>query len=283
MDENALSSREVGEYLLSIPTSLAIQSMAGTHPEQPTHSARFDQFDEFWVNLRTLYRNLIGSVHREQIRLLTPGGVAQALLDELRMLRGIVYDLSRGRVQLVTYVSNYEDLGTHYPHALLKQDSTPKQIEHAAFRDEALGILISAMEREGDIELHVFTRMIKPPRSGKTLIMTHYAFDLLSYRNFRELTLLESHTGNVKERTQWYTKYSGGNRMTPMPWDEGLLQIFGDSETFRPMANKLRSAVIEMAERCSWSALTTQAKIKFNIEQNTVNPWAKEVLLQILG
>lgn len=283
MDDNALASREVGQYLLSIATSLAIESMAGTHPDQPTHQASFEQFDEFWINLRTLYRNLIGSVHREQIRLLTPGGVAEALQTELRQIQEIVGQLSQGRTQVVAYGSNYQDLQTYYPHALLRTDTTPKQIEHAEFRDETLGKLTAAMERDGDVELHLFTRTIKPPRAGKALILTHCAFDLLSYKNFSDLTLLESHTGNVKERSQWYTKYSGGNRLTPMPWNAGLLQIFGDSETFRPMSMKLKNAVVEMAERCSWSSLTTQAKIKFNIEQNTVNPWAKEVLLQILG
>lgn len=281
MDTQALASREVGQYALSIATSLAIESFTGIHPERTWPHPPIQDYQELWVNLSTLYRNLLGAVQRDDLKLITEGGVAQALLDEVNMLHEIIQQQSQGRCKVVLYTSDYANLASHYPHALLRTDNTAKQLEYTANLQATVGRLLDLLI-PFQYDVHTFTRQLRPKQRSKAAILTHYAFDLLSEPEFTRLTLLESHTGNLKERGQFYTKYVGGNQLQPLPFTEGLLQLFGDSETFRPQANKLRREVTDLAASCHWTPLTTRSKIRTNVELDVKNPWAKALLLQLL-
>jgi hypothetical protein len=96
------------------------------------------------------------------------------------------------------------------------------------------------------------------------------------------LVLLESHTGKIKPRGQWYTKYLNGKDLVQIPFNEGFLQVFGDSETFRPMDIRFRRAILEIAERYKWTAVSTLEKLNYGIDQ-LKNPYYKEVLRKIVN
>ena len=95
--------------------------------------------------------------------------------------------------------------------------------------------------------------------------MTHQAHDLLSYSKFKRLDLLESHTGKLKKKNLWYTKYNNGSELGMMPFDRVLIQIFGDSDLFHPMTLQLRNEIIALAKAKHWTFATTKDKINADI------------------
>ncbi len=115
----------------------------------------------------------------------------------------------------------------------------------------------------------------------KSLILTHYAFVLLSAKAFAELVLVESHTGTLKDRTLWYTKYMNGKTLPILPFREDFLQIFGDSETFRPADAKLRKEIIELAKKYHWNATTTSDRIRYCVGTMT-HHYARDIIKSIL-
>ena len=93
--------------------------------------------------------------------------------------------------------------------------------------------------------------------------------------------MLESYTGQIKERSKWYTKYYQGKDLFRIPFREDLLQVFGDAELFKPFPKANRDELVEIAEKRSWTSVTTRDKIKNDIDL-IKDPFFKKVLKEIL-
>lgn len=273
----AIAERAVGQYPLSIATSLAIESACGIHPDIIVESAPILQFQQLWVNMRTLFRNLMGALDQHTANGVLPPLISETLATEMDTITSIISVQSQGKAEVVFYYSNYAGLEHKYKHAVLRMDNTAKQKEFTGLHNATMKI---ALEEYGE-RIHGFDLKIKPDQHVKVLLNTHYAYDLLSWPEFAQLVLLESHTGAVKERAQWYTKYYNGQELAMIPFREDFLQVFGDHQTFRPMDRKLREAVLEVANRYSWTAVTTRAKIVYGIDQ-IQNPYFRSVLHEML-
>lgn len=278
MTSVTIAEREVGQYPLSIATSLAMESAANIHEEVSWPRPPLMEVQELWVNLRTLYRNLRGSMPRDIEGTVLPQDLADAILEEVEQIRSIVRDVSQGRARTVFYASNYAGMEKKYKHAVMRMDNTENQKLYTRYMNLTMQLVLD--QYHGD-DLMVFERKLKPKQPTNTLILTHYAYDLLSAREFTNLSLLESHTGKIKQKHQWYTKYYNGKELEMFPFREDLLQVFGDSETFRPMDIKLRRELIDLATQYKWSPLTSTDKIKYSIKQMK-NPMARAILDQIL-
>ncbi len=275
-----IADRAVGEqFPLSIATELAIESACGTHPDLKVRSAPILEFDEFWVNLRTIFRNFMGALDPDVARGVMPVHIAGALMEEMDIIELAIGNYSNGRCKVVFYLSNYKDMERHYRHARVRGDSTDKQKSYRATMNSTMENLLEMIpERIRGSDLHIGD---KTTHNTVALILTNYAFDLLSNRSFKDLVLLESHTGHIKERAQWYTKYQNGKELSMMPFREDLLQVFGDSETFSPMDIKLRKSLIEIAVLKRWSATTTTDKIRASLKEMP-NQFAAELVRQVL-
>jgi hypothetical protein len=118
-----------------------------------------------------------------------------------------------------------------------------------------------------------------PPR---VLLLTHYPYDLFSSRRFMSMTLLESHTGRLKEKALWHTKYHEGRSLAMIPFREDLIQVFGDAELFAPMRIDLRRELIEVAQKMQWNPTTTYGRIALGVDLIR-NPYAREVLKKIIS
>ena len=53
-----------------------------------------------------------------------------------------------------------------------------------------------------------------------------------------------------------------------IPFMEGLLPVFGDNETFSPMAISIRREIIEIAKVKAWTQVTTPAKVLFDLNHS---------------
>lgn len=267
--QHILSDREVGQYPLSIATSLALEGATGIYPERETHRNHLVEYDEFWVNLRTLYRNAYNAVGRESQDKITASAMLEALMQEIETLETIVLEKTSLSMKIVYYVSNYAGMAKKYPKAVLKEPRTDKQRMYAQVQKLTITALLEELGKQGGRDVRVFDLKLTPKNPaqtyGKALILTHYAYDLFSRTAFSDLELLESHTGVIKPRAQWYTKYTDGKGLSMIPFREDLIQIFGDSELFSAWNIKERRQLIELATERKWHAMTTLSKIRSDL------------------
>lgn len=254
------SERMVGAYPLSIATSLAIEGIMGVHPDTPIGKHSLGDFKNLWVNLKTLYRNFYNANDREIIDSISVDDQAVYFSQEMEQLRKVVQSESAGETGVKFYLPNYDKVAKRYRHALMRTDSTPKQLAYAS---AMVGTINQILDHHKD-DITIVSDVLVDPRQEKALMLSHYPLDLTT-RAFQSLALLESHTGVVKTRELWYTKYYNGKELTSMPFMASLLTIFGDNDMFRPMPIQYRRALIGLAEKYRWSFATTKDKIFYGL------------------
>lgn len=259
---DVITQRAVGALPLSIATSLAIEAALGVHPDHPTPKAPILTYGALWINIRTLFRNLIGALPTTVASQVGPKQCMDALAGEMDTIAQVIKDRAPA-VQVVFYVSNYEDVGRHR-HIAVRMDTTPRQKEYTALFDETMRLLLKDPHAQPIVG---FRDGLQPKDRDKTLILTNYAYDLLSAKRFGSLDLLESHTGIIKPPNQWYTKFYNGKELPMIPFTDYFLRIFGDAQTYRPMDIKLRNAIVEVANKYKWSPLTTRDKVVYSLQQ----------------
>lgn len=270
--------RTTGQFPISVATSLAIEAALGIYPDRPVDPAPILEYEELWINVRTLFRNLYGSFDKGVAETVSIEAFAEALNDEMTQIHEIITGKTNGLTRVIYYISDYADIDKKYPYAVIRRDNTPKQKMFTAMMHDSVERLLK-MHPEGNIRR--VKLKLHPEHKTKALIITHIAYDLVAYTDFRSLTLLESHTGHIKPRNMWSTKYYEGKNLSMLPFREDLLQVFGDNEFFRPADKKLRQDILDVALKYRWSAITTTEKIKYGINE-IKNPYAKEVLRSIL-
>lgn len=275
---DVIADRAVGQYPISVATSLALESAFGIHPEIVVDQAPILQYPQMWINVRTLYRNLVGAVPTTEQGLLFPPRLALAIAEEMDAITSLITTETEGRTEVFFYLSNYAQMERKYKHAVLRKDSTTKQKDATLQQNATLELLLK--ERSDDIQ--GWDLKLKPVDTKRSFLITHYAYDLLSADRWPQLALLETHTGAIKERSQWYTKYYNGKDLPAgMPFTEYFLQVFGDNQHFRPLDHKLREAIVELAVKYKWGPATTMEKIMYGIEQ-LPNPWMKELVRDLI-
>ena len=139
--------------------------------------------------------------------------------------------------------------------------------------------VIELLFKDTDENFH-YKDLIKPNGRSNALIITHIPYDLLSYVNFNRLDLLESHTGKLKPKHLWNTKYYpvGDRSMDILPFTRKLLMVFGDKVLIHPSEYKLRSLVLDIAENRKWNPATTEAKQIQDFELDIKEPFVLQVL-----
>lgn len=246
---DVLSSRAVGELPLSIGTSLAIEALKDVNG-----------YDSLWINVKTLYRNIYEACDRELLNKLEANGIADIISDEISFIRRHL----TVKMKVVIYDLGYKGLEKRYPKALLKTANTDRQIAYQKMMDETIDIVIGE-DFDQKIEFDAGSELRGEPT--KSLIMTHYPVDLLSRTKFRQLRLLESHTGVIKGRSEWFTKLQNGREMNFLPFNKFTIQIFGDGKHFSGYPPKVKKAVMTMAIENRWTSVTTNDKVRFSIKR----------------
>jgi hypothetical protein len=280
MFSEAISERVIGQYPLSVATSLALEGANGVYPEREESPPPILKYDQLWVNLRTLFRNFIGSLDKTTASMIDGFEAAEVLSEEMDMVQTVIQE-SNPNCKVHFYLSNYVRMEQKYPRAVIRHDSTPKQKTYTLTMVDCMTKLLA--DHKGQPNLSVFDRKLTYGQSPlpRVLLITHVAYDLLSANAFKDLALLESHTGVIKTKALWYTKYAQGKELVMIPFREDLLQVFGDSETFQPMDIRLRKEILEVANKYNWSQVTTTDRIRMTLEF-LENPYYREVMKTII-
>lgn len=279
MQVGLVAERAVGAFPVSIATSIALEYLMGVQSEaNPEPKPKTVQnYREIWINLKTLFRNFYGALDKQSSKAVISDMIIEALWQEMETISNIVEQYSGGVTKVVYYLSNYKNIRDRYKMAVHKGDRTDNQLMYAMLMQNTLGQLLKAYGKSEEQDIRVFDLYLKPTVQVNTLILTHIAYDLVSYKNFGSLTLIESHTGAIKTREKWYTKYHDGKNLPMLPFMEGLLPVFGDNEFFSPLNKKSRDEVLELANKYKWDSTTTRDKILYSV--NTLqNPYLKEAI-----
>lgn len=277
-----INNREMGNLPVSIGTALAIERMdpdwVGENDERFPYVAP----EELWINLKTLFRNFIGSVDRNVSRSVNPNLMIEPMYQEMLQIEGFVRDATKGKTVVKWYSCDYSKLNKEFPMALFKELTTPRQLEYAALESAVESTLIRHVESQFEkINVLKFRTKLVPDRKD-VWIMTHLCVDLLWNRGFRSLSLFESHTGKLKTKSEWNTKLTNCSKLDRIPFCRFSIQVFGDKgQFFKPLNKKTKDAVLAVAESNKWTTNTTDDKIRFGLH-SIKDPFGKELLLKLV-
>ncbi|WNT47270.1 hypothetical protein SPLA10_PHROGS00209 [Salmonella phage SPLA10] len=255
-----LTKRKKDNLPISVGTSLAIEALRENK-----------RYDSIWINIRTLYRNILHSIEDKDERELftTPSNrkeAAAAIARAISQETGIIKNFLNGRIDAVRlYCLGYTDLHRKFPNAKLKVPTTDIQKNYWGLMDAVIDAVL-AEDYDQVIEWDKGSEL--EGEHTRSVIITNHAVDLLSRTKFKELRLLESHTGVIKSKSQWFTKLSDGKMLSNIPFNRFTIQIFGDGPfQFERWGHKFRNEIIGLAMEMRWTPVTTLERIKFSLNR----------------
>lgn len=258
-----LSERAVGQYPVSIATSLAIESLLGILPDAPTDKPEIDDVDVIMINVRTLFRNVLGSIDGSFREKLTEYTLAECIAREFTTIESILSERRDGRIIVELYHCSYKDIISGFSKGILKTPNTPAQKAYQVMETATLDELKDSFK---STPVSQYNAKFKDTNL-RGVILTHYPVDLLNRYAFSSLKLLESHTGAIKPPLLWNTKLHNGKENTFIPFDRMSLQIFGDGVTFSPAPIKIRKLLLEIGVLNKWTPATTKDKVINDVVQ----------------
>jgi len=236
----ALSKRVTSGFPLSVPTGLALETLftpveaVYDEAREVPERANLTEYDNYMFNVSTLLRNLISSIPGEDVLVIPKKDILDTLLDEINYLT----ELFQSENLIINfYTNNYAFVkSTYEKEGILRKATTDKQMA----LDNIVKYCLDFISKQDDVTQ--FSNAVSYNRGDQGLIFTHVPWDLLSYGKFVKLELLESHTGLIKSRKLWNTKYYPipNHDMSFLPFMEKLLTTFGDNVMFRPAPIKER-------------------------------------------
>lgn len=273
MITNPLIDRTTSGFPISIGTALAMESLFVPR-EDPYDPSRVipewievKNYKEIYISLSTLIRNMVGAMPRELLPMVKADHLVDVLEFEIEIINSLFENEGHNLCKPVYYYCTYEKLFTkkHHQAVRFRLDQTESQHFMTNLLKEAMRLFFFKHKQEG----YIYTDSeLKPKTSNASMILTHVPYDLLNYTNFQKLDLLESHTGKLKPRNMWYTKYYsvGKEELNTLPFLRKLLLIFGDSVLIQPMDIRFRRMILETSRNRRWTPLTSEEKVKFDLD-----------------
>ena len=255
--------KKTSGFMVSIGTGQALETIltpdqAVYDPDREFEKHSLYAYNEVWINIRTLIRNMIQSYDAPDLYTALPtANVSADLMVELEVISGL---FSNSGTEVVFYNPTYSEVTSRYAKlARLRRPKTTKQntIHHVTES------VLEGMKKNNRV---LKTNSHLPFGKEKdVLVLTHYPWDLLSYDRAKSLYLLESSTGAIKPRAKWNTKYypMPNEDMTFLPFMEYLLTIFGDKVMFAPESSVKRKDLLSQLKRKHVHPLTSEFSMQF--------------------
>ncbi len=267
----ALVSRTTSAFPLSIGTSLAFESIfEGTYSPYDVdrvipNKVDITDYNYFFINISTLVRNVLGAVSKSSYLSTEPYGVAEVLRNEIDIINSIMENDAGGRCKVVYYNNTYSKIKhTKNPLILLRKDNTAAQQIFTDKVDKSIHIFV---KENKDIPVIEYRDYPTGSISNTALILTHVPYDLLGFRTFSKLDLIESHTGKLKPKKLWYTKLykMSGEDLSYIPFYKWSLVFFGDHVMFHPHSTKVRLSILDVAKKGKWTSSTPPDKVRHDL------------------
>ncbi|MEQ5216105.1 hypothetical protein ABN214_15420 [Proteus terrae] len=265
-----MADRVIGMLPISVGTSLAIEGLIDKGG-LPIHNLA--------LNIGTLFRNAYQAYETDDRPKLTSDILYKDVLQDLTGIFQNLKNISKVKEpKMVPYHCTYAGLARSFPKAKLWSPTTEKQKAYAELERLTTNKILTEMR--GYIERVDFTI---PKSTTNTYVITHHVVDLLTPSGTGDVTLLESHTGALKDKELWYTKLTNGNELKRIPFNKMTLSVFGDkSVNFKANGFKLRSAVMSTAEEYKWTPMTTHERIRLTLGYLKDKELASELLSMLV-
>lgn len=255
-----MEHRTIGMLPISVGTSLALEPflvpghMAGELRGTP-------QMDTLMLNISTMIRNVVQAYETRYHGILNIHTVHADVIEDLSAIYDTLGQLAKIKPDLVLYDRQYTSIPRQYPRGNVWTPSTDSQKKYAALEKGVIMMLHQTLKQ-------FLLKTEKIPSSPKSVyVMTHHPVDLADHpTGFKDINLLESHTGAVKGFELWYTKLTGGKELDKIPFNKLTLQVFGDKSTdFKANKFLYKQTVLSLAEQFNWTPVTTTERVKLGL------------------
>lgn len=270
-----INQRMTGRLPISLPTATAIEMIIGLGSNEFT--SQLKNKNELWINIATLVRNLLSSLDRETQNIASDFELANTILDEMEIITTALKEY-KNKITPIFYIVHYDSLKQIYNNASFRVANTDKQKFYTALLDNTLR---NVKQVDTLDQIKIFDLEIKPMVASNAIMLTHSPIDLTSSIHFNDLVLLESHTGKIKSKQDWYTKYSAADKSPLLPFNRNIMVFFGDAELFKPQPIKYRRLLLETVEKFKWTSVTTKERMKLTIGFHT-DTESKNYILKII-
>ncbi|MDD2819159.1 MAG: hypothetical protein PHN51_10270 [Candidatus Nanopelagicales bacterium] len=259
-NEDIFLARATSGFPVSIGTSLALETIFDPVSQvidpdrKPPPKANRGNYNAYLINLNTIVRNIIQGVK-------TPGKVFfdvdsyyKVLTQEIEYLKHL---FSYENLNLVIYSHTYETPSKKHSDVIRTVSTDQQKLTQAI----QYNCVTRAQKEHG---FTVYKEHLEVPKGMSALVLTHVPWDLLSHSSFLRLDLLESHTGAIKTRKDWNTKYFKikDTDMSFLPFVEPLLVKLGDNVMFHPSPVKERMELIESLKKKNAHPLMSEMTYK---------------------
>lgn len=281
-----LDHRKMTGFALSYATGAAFESLF--EPTQavydegreiPNHVS-VGKYSEFWINLATLFRNMVASCGSSQeAAAVASSDYVFSLLSEIEIIESLFQNEGNGLCQPIFYWCDYEKVGKRINSKIaLRIPTTTNAKLYRIKQDETLGLLNKRTDKIRKIDSE-----LNPKQRCAAIVLTHYAWDLLGYDKFSKLDLLESNTGKLKPRNLWWTKYYSvpGADMSVLPMCKKLLLLFGDNSLVCPFDIRLRREILEIAKKQKWTSLSTVNRVAMDLRMHIKEPYVSQFVASL--
>lgn len=260
----------MGNIPISIATALALDGLYNRHPElKPARKLPALMANIIYINARTLFRNIMGAIgDNDKAMSVSAKDYAVTLLKEMDEIRSHLSQ-EEHPLEVVYYFPTYHSLQKYMGNGELRPLSTEIQQKRNQLENDCLQYIFDQYKDQPNPPFMNVDVEIKAQTYQNIFIITHLPIDLLHLEHVAEVYLVESHTGKVKPKDLWFTKFAT-DRDPKIPFNKGTLLFFGDSgHLFKPQPIKARRRFLEVAEKRKWNAHTTKDRLMlgFQLEQ----------------
>lgn len=260
-----LENREMSGFPVSIGTGLALESLFNPTQSVIDPDRKFDKvkdikrYDLFLFNVETLIRNITSSISSDDLAFVKDEDIYLTLEDEIDFLKYLFEEENLDVKFFYNDCSFYKD---SYPNDIRKP-STVKQLRYESIVKHCIKRLTKEHK-----DVKIFSMYPRYEGNRSALILTRYVVDLLGFDKFRLLDLLESHTGSVKTRKDYNSKYYPIPRedMSTLPLYLSLLVKFGDKVIFKPRSMKERLETFKHLKDMRVNPLTSEYSLALKLK-----------------
>lgn len=285
-DDSELRSRETSGFPLSISTGLAletfftpIQAVYDDPNRTVAPKSDISKYNQFWVNVATLYRNLIASSKPLTVIGSSIMSIAELLIQEMEVIESLLKTEGMGVCSPHFYFVDYKKVFNSVHPSIKQRAVGSPNLKQLDYIFESVKEYI--LKNKPECKLH--DPKLIPKANTKAVFLTHYPYDLLSYKYFSNLDLLESNTGKIKSRPLWNSKYYPVSKadLSNLPFMRTLLMILGDRSLIQPNIFKLRDLIVTAAHTRRWTPVTTREKVISDLEIEIKEPFVLAVIRSI--
>lgn len=253
----------MGGLGLNVGTSLIFEEWADNPKKVKTYK---DKVSQFRVNVHTLMRN-ISEALEDEVR--SVESVVKYATLELDLFENMVREFFPN-VEIVYYVTEFNYYSSLIPRSEMRVSKSPRIRKLLELELSATGDFYDWLQDSGRNVERIKRKQGHIAKAA--LVLTHLPADLLCFRYYSDMFLVESHTGNIRERKTFPVKILPRHRRDDahlIPFNHMSFQVYGDGgKMLNQASGAVTTAYTELARERKWNFTTSPDKIVNDINRS---------------